>query len=674
MAFACKPRAGFAFILMLALACGRADARTLVMQVAAIDTPVASGKGLQVRLVADASGGGGLQVDVDALAAAGLGYSFRKLHWECPLRRDGHGAWSCAGVVRAGTGKPMRLALTMSATATDASLADGASRVEVQRPAANPELTKLALTQVPAAWLQAFVAGLWKDGKLQKGQLDGQLDVLASARAGLAVQGPLRLRDLALETPDGAIAGDGLNVDLRLVFGQKAGQRDIALDASLLGGQLLVGGLYAALPKAAIAARLRAHQAGGGDWIMPTLEWHDGAVLDVRGDAAWSPTAGLRALHLALASRDLAHLRDRYLTGWLDPAGLGGITLAGAVQATLAFESGDWRSLHAQFQQVDASDGKQRFALRQLAGDLRWSADATAIDSALRWQGGALFGIALGPATFTLRSQSRHLALAAPATIPLLGGALRLDRFDWTAPNAVTGARFGFGLSLLKLEVAQIAKTLGWPAFGGSLDGNLPSAHYQDNQLVFDGALNAQVFGGQLAITRLAMDRPFGVDPGVSADLDIRGFDLKQLTGVFGFGQITGRLDGSIRDLRLLDWTPIAFDARLHSDDKAPDRRRISQRAVADISSVGGVGLAAGLQAQALKIFQDFGYARLGISCRLVNNVCHMDGVGSAGGGYTILEGSGLPRIDVIGFARQVDWPTLVARLKAATAGDIVVK
>ena len=46
------------------------------------------------------------------------------------------------------------------------------------------------------------------------------------------------------------------------------------------------------------------------------------------------------------------------------------------------------------------------------------------------------------------------------------------------------------------------------------------------------------------------------------------------------------------------------------------------------------------------------------------------DSAGSASAGYTIVEGSGLPHISVIGFQREVDWPTLVSRLKAATEGN----
>lgn len=52
-----------------------------------------------------------------------------------------------------------------------------------------------------------------------------------------------------------------------------------------------------------------------------------------------------------------------------------------------------------------------------------------------------------------------------------------------------------------------------------------------------------------------------------------------------------------------------------------------------------------------------------------------MGGVGSAGDGYFILRGRGIPRVDVIGYQREVDWPVLIARLKAAlSSGTVVVE
>ena len=47
-----------------------------------------------------------------------------------------------------------------------------------------------------------------------------------------------------------------------------------------------------------------------------------------------------------------------------------------------------------------------------------------------------------------------------------------------------------------------------------------------------------------------------------------------------------------------------------------------------------------------------------------------MSGLEPADGGYTIVDGSGLPRLQVIGHQTEVDWPTLVKRLQDAISGN----
>jgi len=140
---------------------------------------------------------------------------------------------------------------------------------------------------------------------------------------------------------------------------------------------------------------------------------------------------------------------------------------------------------------------------------------------------------------------------------------------------------------------------------------------------------------------------------------------------VFDFGSITGRLDGRIAHLRLVDWTVTGFDADLHTDAKRGVPQRISQRAVQNISSVGDASFVGSLQGRLIGLFDDFGYARIGIGCTLVNEVCAMRGLRSAGNTFTIVDGAGIPRLTVVGYNRRVDWPTLVERLAAAGKGDV---
>ncbi len=52
-----------------------------------------------------------------------------------------------------------------------------------------------------------------------------------------------------------------------------------------------------------------------------------------------------------------------------------------------------------------------------------------------------------------------------------------------------------------------------------------------------------------------------------------------------------------------------------------------------------------------------------------------MSGVETKGDGYYIVKGGGIPRIDVMGFQRQVNWQVLTSRLKAIQqANEAVIK
>jgi hypothetical protein len=161
------------------------------------------------------------------------------------------------------------------------------------------------------------------------------------------------------------------------------------------------------------------------------------------------------------------------------------------------------------------------------------------------------------------------------------------------------------------------------------------------------------------------LQQPFGSSPVLSGDVALSQLDLGAITSVFDFGNMTGRLDGSIDDLRLVNWNPVAFKANL----LAGSGGRISQRAVNNLTTVGGGGIAGGLQGAVLKLFKTFGYKRIGLGCILQGATCQMSGLEANGDGYTIVEGSGLPRLQVIGHQAQVDWPTLVRRLRDAING-----
>ena len=162
---------------------------------------------------------------------------------------------------------------------------------------------------------------------------------------------------------------------------------------------------------------------------------------------------------------------------------------------------------------------------------------------------------------------------------------------------------------------------------------------------------------------------PFGRLPRVRSDIEARHLDLGMLTETFSFGDISGYIDGDIQGLEMSGTRPLAFAARIQSSP-GEYRKRISQRAVQNISSLGGAGAGAAIQRSFLRFFETFGYERLGLSCRLVNEICLMEGIAAAPQGYVIVKGGGIPALNVIGYNRYVHWDELVSRLQAVIAGN----
>ena len=263
----------------------------------------------------------------------------------------------------------------------------------------------------------------------------------------------------------------------------------------------------------------------------------------------------------------------------------------------------------------------------------------------------------------------KALSLTHQTRLPLLDGALVVDRLDLQelGSEAQTLEFDGF---IEPISMDSLSRALGWLPLSGKLSGMLPGLKYEQGLLSVDGVLLVRIFDGDILIKELQTRDLFGVYPQLSADVALQGLDLESLTDTFSFGRITGRLDGYVKELRLEEWSPVSFDARFFTPEEDRSRRRISQKAVDNISNLGGAGMSGALARSFMRFFEEFGYKRIGIGCRLQDGVCDMVGAGPAKQGYYLVEGSGIPRIDIIGFNTTADWSSLVEQLKQIAESD----
>ena len=638
---------------------------------------VASGveaQGVHLQLAPDPAHAGVfvLRLQVAALAVPALGWKQVAVSAQGDLQRDAQGRWllSTPLQVRGAPGRALAAAhldLSLDPRSDTAVLriVQGATQLDAALPMDTPLHVQLQLNALPLAWLGGALAAASPGAKLSNGTASGMLALDADG-GSVRVSGNFGVEGLAAFTAAGSVAAQGLGLRGAVDLRRDDGQMRLGFDGALRGGELLAGSFYTQLPPRAVPLRLRLTRAADGALRVSQFRLQDNGTLDVDGSAALAADGAVQSLHVAAANMDLARAIPRYASTWLQSHGFAGLQAMGQARLALDWQRGTLSALRLDLQHVDVADTAGRFAVAGLDGSINWRQDATLPASTLGWRALSVYRVPLGAARFDLRDDQGLLRLQRPVSIPLLAGSMRVQHLAFD-PAGTRRTRLSTGLAFTGVSLGELSGALGWPAFRGQLGGAIPDLRLQGGRVELQGGLSLNVFGGYVDVTRMSVAHLFGSAPQLGADLSLRGIELAPLTRVFDFGEITGKLDGRIQDVRLLDWRPVAFKAALSTSGGG----RISQRAVNNLTSVGGGGLAGGLQGALLRLFSTFPYKRIALSCTLADNVCTMGGLRPAsGGGYTIVEGDGLPYIHIIGHETRVDWSTLVSRLKAATTGQ----
>lgn len=496
-----------------------------------------------------------------------------------------------------------------------------------------------------------------------------------------AIEG--RLTRLTFNNESGSMASDALALDIRGSLKREGPRSRFEIELRSSSGQAYAQPIFLDFGVHAAAVSAVGTIEGASVTIERfALDHTDVAKVNGAAALSFDEALSLRQLDARIESIAFPGAYESYLQPVLLDTSFKSMQTAGSLSGRVVFDAGAPQSIDLAFDRLAFEDADGRFGLSGLNGRWMWrnaaDADADADDSPpaltsnLRWDGGVLLGLALGAADLKFATQGRQFRLLERARIPLLDGAIDFETLRARNIGAPKVA-FLVDATIQPISVDRLCRAFGWPEFGGRIGGEISKLRMREGVVTLGTTLQAQVFDGAVRISDLRLEEPFAQWPRFHSSISLEHLDLELVTRAFSFGRITGRLSGDIRELELFNWTPVAFDARFYTPPADRSRRRISQRAVENIGSIGGsgAGVTAALSSGFLRFFDDFSYDRLGLSCRLANDVCYMNGVAPApNGGYYLVTGKGLPRIDVIGNSRQVDWPRLVQQLIAVTQSE----
>jgi len=535
---------------------------------------------------------------------------------------------------------------------------------------------------IDAASLQTRIAALTESaqGITLAGRLAWDLTATGDEAVTPTVEGTVELASIQASNEQGTLASDALEGTVNGKVQPSNAGWDFELAVEPVAGQLYVEPVFLDVGSQPFSLRLAGSwNQTSGVLAIEAFQYRQPEVGEVTGSMRvdLEPEWAVRQMDAEIREAQLPQAYDIYLAPFLFGTELDTLESIGSFDADLHVEEADLQALRLRLKEVNLDDDQQRFAVYGLDGELDWQIVADELQKAtapsgLRWEGGFVYGVQMGAGEIEFLTQDQDFALLDAVRLPVLDGGLIIHVLKISRLGE-SDMRIEFDARIDPISLQALTAALGWPAFGGTLSGTLPRLNYELGELTLGGNLEAQVFDGEISIEKLKITEPFGLVPQLTANISIRGLNLEKVTETFSFGKITGLLDGEIRELHMLDWEPTAFDARFQTPERDPTRRRISQRAIENISSLSGQSVTAVLSGGFLRFFDDFAYDKIAVSCRLENDVCFTGALLPEGERYYLVKGKGLPRIDVIGYSRRVAWPELIDRLKSIHYEDAVI-
>jgi hypothetical protein len=483
-------------------------------------------------------------------------------------------------------------------------------------------------------------------------------------------------KNISFQAEKGSIATESLDFELNLLASNKNGEWKWEHNNLLIKGEIYKDPIYIEIKEEkglSVQTKGVWQEEGTIDIQQASLVLPSVAKINAEAILKYKPIFEIDSSTIDININDLDYLSTHYISPVTEQTALEGLKFKGKLVSKIELSNAKISQFSSQFSNFTLYDDKQRIGVIESNGEINWSDNPSfSSPSSVHWKQLKVRAIPFDTGQLNFLLSDKKIVLVQKSSIPILEGTFTINQFNFKYDdNNEPIVYFDGGIDNISLE--RLSQVMDWTPLTGNISGNIPGVEYTNKILKINGALNVDVFDGNIKINKLASSGLFTDFPKLYMDMKISDLDLNALTQKFEMGGIEGRLSGYINNLYLENWEPVTFYAWFGTPENDDSRHRISQKAVENIASIGGGGAADAISKGFLRFFDTFGYDRLGFGCYLHQGVCQLMGVEAAEQGYYIIKGGGLPRIDVIGYNPRVDWNVLMRRLSRISKTDNLI-
>lgn len=221
----------------------------------------------------------------------------------------------------------------------------------------------------------------------------------------------------------------------------------------------------------------------------------------------------------------------------------------------------------------------------------------------------------------------RNACEIAPFSLDVFGGRLEFGRISLSIRPAPLSLAGEASLKLPDLDISRLPFVSAKFPLTGRARADFPTLAITQKKIQASGQAEAEIFGGRVIVRNLSLVDPFSADREISCDVDLLDLDLKKITDLVPFGEVTGIIRGEVRNLVIAYGQPEQFNLSLESVKRKGVAQTFSLKAVNSLTVIAaGQGATEGSGSFWLRFIRGFRYEKIGILSTLKNDTFTIDG------------------------------------------------
>lgn len=190
--------------------------------------------------------------------------------------------------------------------------------------------------------------------------------------------------------------------------------------------------------------------------------------------------------------------------------------------------------------------------------------------------------------SFGVHADVNTVMLNTTAPVRLFGGELEIG--NTVVTDIITHPRMTTSLAAKNIDMIKLGPLLGiHREINGTLTAFFHKIAYTGKELRLDGALDIDVFRGNVRVENILVEKRSEGAPAVSlGEIAIREISLRDLCHSFmEFGLIYGVVEGTIRDLKMIGSDPVSFEMDIYAVPRDGIEQKVNAKMVKKLVILG---------------------------------------------------------------------------------------